>query len=100
MILIAYAIIGLGLFLYFANSHGKILDIAKTSDKDYFEENGEGSVYQAGYILLSPMIVWLKGIYLLIYFFGLAYFAQHHSPMLLNKLKTQWPIFLNQLERL
>jgi hypothetical protein len=87
MILIAYSTIGFGLFLYFINAHGKILDIAKISDKDYFEENGEGSVYQAGYILLSPMIVWLKGIYLLIYIFGLAYFAQPHSPMFLNILE-------------
>ena len=87
MILIAYIFIGFGLFLYFVIAHGKILDIAKASDKDYFEENDEGSVYQAGYILLSPIIVWLKGLYLLIYFFGIAYFAQPHLPMLLNKLE-------------
>ena len=90
MILSAYAIIGFGLFVYFVNAHGEILNIAKTSDKDYFDENDEGSVYQAGYILLSPMIVWLKGIYLLIYFFGLAYFAQPYSPILLNKWKWWW----------
>ena len=98
MIFIAYAIIGFVLFLYFVKAHEKILDIAKTSDKDYFEENGEGSVYQAGYILLSPMIVWLKGIYLLIYLLGLAHFAQPHSSMLLSKLVSHWPMLLNKLE--
>jgi hypothetical protein len=98
MILMVYGITGLGLFLYFVSAHGEILDIAKTSDKDYFEENGEGSVYQAGYILLSPMIVWLKGIYLLIYVFGLAYFAQPHSPMFVSKLEVYWPTLLNKIE--
>ena len=90
MILIVYGIIGFGLFLYFVNAHKKILDIAKTSDKDYFAENGEVRVYQAGYILLSPMIVWLKGIYLLIYIFGLAHFAQPHVPIILNKIDWFW----------